>query len=70
VGEGAGGEGVDVLAEDAREVGDGLALAEADLLAGEEDRAAAELVDRRLEADSGAQRASGRPRTGRASPRA
>ena len=50
------GQGVDVLADDAGEVGDALADAQADVLAAQEDRVAAELGDRRLEADAGAQR--------------
>ena len=56
VGEGPDGQGVDILAEDPGEVGDALADAQADVLAAEEDRVAAQPGDRRLEADAGAQR--------------
>ncbi len=50
------GQGVDVLADHPGEVGDALADAQADVLAAEEDRVAAQLGDRRLEADAGPQR--------------
>ena len=49
-------QGVDVLADHAREVGEAFAAAHADVLVAEEDRAAAELGDRRLEADPGPER--------------
>ena len=54
--EGPDGQGVDVLADDPGEVGDALAAPQADVLVAEEDRVAAELGDRRLEADAGPQR--------------
>ena len=50
------GQGVDVLADHPGEVGHALADAEADVLAVEEQRIAAELGDRRLEADAGPER--------------
>src|SRR5437899_2648510 len=54
--EGPDRQGVDVLADHPREVGDALAAPHADVLVAEEDRAAAELRDRRLEADPRPQR--------------
>ena len=54
--EGAQHDGIDVLAEDAGEVGHALALAQADLAAAQEDAGAAELGHGRLEADARAQR--------------
>ena len=50
------GQGVDVLAQDPREVGDAFARSQPHVLAAEEDRIAAQAGDCRFEAHAGAQR--------------
>ena len=54
--EGAHGDGVDVTAEYPGDIGDALALAQADFGGGKVHRLAAELFHRQFEADAGTQR--------------
>ena len=56
VGEGPDGQRIEVLAEDAGEIDDALADAQADVIAPEEDGIPAQAGDGRLEADPGPER--------------